>query len=120
MSNDESKRLFLVDAYALIFRSYYAFMGRPMRNGEGLNTSAVFGFTKFLRDIIKRERPRYLGVAFDPKGPDSGDMKVLRGGSFLMGDEGGSPMAHRITSRQRAYPGVRDVQVGFRVVWDVE
>ena len=68
MSNDESKRLFLVDAYALIFRSYYAFMGRPMRNGEGLNTSAVFGFTKFLRDIIKRERPRYLGVAFDPKG----------------------------------------------------
>ncbi len=59
-------------------------------------------------------------VAFDPKGPDSGDMKVLRGGSFLMGDEGGSPMAHRITSRQRAYPGVRDVQVGFRVVWDVE
>ena len=66
--NDDSKRLFLVDAYALIFRSYYAFIGRPMRNEEGLNTSAIFGFTKFLRDIIKRERPRYLGVAFDPKG----------------------------------------------------
>ncbi len=66
--NDDSKRLFLIDAYALIFRSYYAFIGRPMRNREGLNTSAIFGFTKFLRDIIKREHPHYLGVAFDPPG----------------------------------------------------
>lgn len=62
------KKLFLVDAYALIFRSYYAFMSRPMRNAQGLNTSAIFGFTKFLRDIMKREQPHYLGVAFDPKG----------------------------------------------------
>ena len=62
------KRLFLVDAYALIFKYYYAFMGRPMRNREGLNTSIVYGFTKFLRDIQKREKPDLLGVAFDPKG----------------------------------------------------
>ncbi|MBO7220276.1 MAG: DNA polymerase I [Alistipes sp.] len=62
------KRLFLVDAYALIFKYYYAFMGRPMRNREGMNTSIVYGFTKFLRDIQKREKPDLLGVAFDPKG----------------------------------------------------
>ena len=62
------KKLFLVDAYALIFKYYYAFLGRPMRNREGMNTSVVFGFVKFLRDIQKRERPDLLGVTFDPKG----------------------------------------------------
>ena len=62
------KKLFLVDAYALIFKYYYAFLGRPMRNREEMNTSVVFGFVKFLRDIQKRERPDLLGVAFDPKG----------------------------------------------------
>lgn len=63
-----AKRVFLIDAYALIFRYYYAFMGRPMRNRDGVNTSVVFGFTKFLRDILKREKPDMLGVAFDPPG----------------------------------------------------
>lgn len=62
------KKLFLVDAYALIFKYYYAFLGRPMRNRDGMNTSVVFGFVKFLRDILKRENPDLLGVAFDPKG----------------------------------------------------
>jgi len=62
------KKLFLVDAYALVYKYYYAFMSRPMRNREGMNTSVVFGITKFLRDILRRERPDLLGVAFDPKG----------------------------------------------------
>ncbi len=62
------KRLFLIDAYALVFKYYYAFMGRPMRNRFGMNTSVLFGFTKFLRDIQKRESPDMLGVALDPKG----------------------------------------------------
>ena len=62
------KRLFLIDAYALVFKYYYAFIGRPMRNRYGMNTSILFGFTKFLRDIFKRERPDLLGVALDPKG----------------------------------------------------
>ena len=62
------KKLFLIDAYALIFKYYYAFYGRPMRNRDGMNTSIVFGFTKFLRDIQKREKPDLLGVAFDPAG----------------------------------------------------
>ncbi len=62
------KRLFLIDAYALIFRYYYAFLGRPMRNRDGMNTSVVFGFAKFLREILRREKPDLLGVAFDPAG----------------------------------------------------
>ena len=62
------KKLFLIDAYALIFKYYYAFYGRPMRNRAGMNTSIVYGFTKFLRDIQKREKPDLLGVAFDPEG----------------------------------------------------
>ena len=62
------KRLFLIDAYALVFKYYYAFMGRPMRNRHGMNTSILFGFTKFLRDIQKREKSDLLGVALDPKG----------------------------------------------------
>ncbi|MDR1671189.1 MAG: DNA polymerase I [Alistipes sp.] len=61
-------KLFLLDAYALIFRAYYAFMGQQMRNGAGLVTSPIYGFTRFLREIIIRERPRHLGVAFDPRG----------------------------------------------------
>ena len=51
-----------------MFKYYYAFLGRPMRNHAGMNTSVVFGFVKFLRDIQKREKPDLLGVAFDPKG----------------------------------------------------
>jgi len=62
------KKLFLVDAYALIYRSYYAFISRPMRNAQGMNTSAIFGFMKFLNEILRKEQPHYIGVAFDPKG----------------------------------------------------
>lgn len=62
------EKLFLIDAYALIYRYYYAFIARPMRNAEGMNTSAIYGFTKFLQEIIRDERPHHLGVAFDPKG----------------------------------------------------
>lgn len=62
------EKLFLIDAYALIFRFYYAFLQRPMRNAAGQNTSAVFGFVKFLNELIDRESPHHLGVAFDPKG----------------------------------------------------
>lgn len=62
------EKLFLIDAYALIFKFYYAFINRPMRNSNGLNTSAIYGFTKFINDIIKKEHPKYFGVAFDPKG----------------------------------------------------
>ncbi|MEG1649729.1 MAG: DNA polymerase I, partial [Rikenellaceae bacterium] len=62
------EKLFLIDAYALIFKFYYAFLSRPMRNNDGLNTSAIFGFTKFINDIISKEQPQHLGVAFDMAG----------------------------------------------------
>lgn len=62
------EKLFLIDAYALIFRFHYAFISNPMRDPSGQNISAVFGFVKFLNDLIEREHPQHLGVAFDPKG----------------------------------------------------
>lgn len=61
----EDKRLFLLDAYALIFRGYYAFIKNPRINSKGINTSAVLGFTNSLLDVIKRERPTHLAVVFD-------------------------------------------------------
>lgn len=62
------KRLFLLDAYALIFRGYYAFIKNPRVNSKGLNTSAIMGFMNSLLDVIKKERPGHLAVAFDKGG----------------------------------------------------
>ena len=66
----QQKRLFLVDAYALIFRGYYAFIKNPRINSKGMDTSAVLGFTNSLLDVIKRERPDHLAVCFDKGGSD--------------------------------------------------
>ena len=62
-------KLFLIDAYALIYRSYYALLRSPRINSKGVNTSAVFGFVNILEDVLKRENPTYVAVAFDPPGP---------------------------------------------------
>lgn len=62
-------RVFLFDAYALIYRAYYAFINRPMINSKGFNTSAIYGFTTMLTEILKKEAPEYVAVAFDPPGP---------------------------------------------------
>ncbi|MDO4754776.1 MAG: DNA polymerase I [Parabacteroides sp.] len=62
-------KLFLIDAYALIYRSYYAFIKNPRVNSKGMNTSAIFGFINSLEDVLKRENPTHIAVAFDPKGP---------------------------------------------------
>ncbi len=59
-------RLYLIDGHSLIFRMYYAFMRRPMINSKGEDTSILFGFTKFLLELIRREQPTHLAVAFDP------------------------------------------------------
>ncbi len=63
------KRLFLLDAYALIYRAYYAFMRMPRINSKGMNTSAIFGFVNTLDDVLAREKPSHLAVVFDPSGP---------------------------------------------------
>lgn len=59
-------RLFLIDGHALIFRMYYAFLRRPMINSKGEDTSILFGFTKYLLELIRREHPTHLAIAFDP------------------------------------------------------
>ena len=63
------EKLFLLDAYALIYRAYYAFIKNPRINSKGLNTSAILGFCNTLHEVIEKEKPTYLGVAFDPHGP---------------------------------------------------
>jgi DNA polymerase-1 len=62
-------KLFLIDAYSLIYRAYYAFIKTPRINSKGYNTSAIFGFVNCLEDIIKKEAPTHIGVGFDPPGP---------------------------------------------------
>ncbi|MBR5678526.1 MAG: DNA polymerase I [Paludibacteraceae bacterium] len=63
-----SKKLLLIDAYAMIFRAYYAFIRAPRMNSKGENTSAIFGFAITLDDLIRKVNPTHIGVAFDPKG----------------------------------------------------
>lgn len=66
---ENPKRLFLIDAYALIYRSYYAFIKNPRINSRGENTSAILGFVNTLEDILRRENPTHVAVGFDPQGP---------------------------------------------------
>lgn len=62
------RRLFLIDGHALVFRMYYAFYSHPMINSKGVDTSILFGFTKYLLELIEKEKPSHLAVAFDPPG----------------------------------------------------
>ena len=62
-------KLFLLDAYALIYRSYYAFIKNPRINSKGQNTSAIIGFCNTLNEVLQKEQPTHIGVAFDPHGP---------------------------------------------------
>ena len=58
-------KLFLIDAYALVYRSYYAFINNPRVNSKGLNTSAIMGFCNTLNEVLTKEQPTHIGVAFD-------------------------------------------------------
>lgn len=69
LTAESEKKLFLIDAYALIFRAYYAFIRNPRINSKGVNTSAVFGFTTSLLDILRNEKPTHIAIVFDPPGP---------------------------------------------------
>ncbi len=75
------KRLFLLDAYALIFRAYYALIKMPRITGEGFNTSAIFGFVNTLEDVLRKEHPTHIAVCFDPPGPTfrSGMLESYKG-----------------------------------------
>ncbi len=63
------KRLLLIDAYAMIYRAYYAFIRVPRMNSKGMNTSAIYGFVTTLEDLLKRVKPTHIAVGFDPQGP---------------------------------------------------
>ena len=63
------EKLFLLDAYALIYRAYYAFIKNPRINSKGLNTSAILGFINTLEEVLTKEQPSHIGIAFDPSGP---------------------------------------------------
>ena len=69
MTTEASKDLYLLDAYALIYRAYYAFIRAPRINSKGINTSAAFGFTNSLLEILTKENPSHIAVVFDPSGP---------------------------------------------------
>ena len=62
------KKLFLIDGHALVFKMYYAFLRRPMINSKGVDTSILFGFTKYILELIEKEKPTHFAVAFDPPG----------------------------------------------------
>lgn len=65
----EDKKLYLLDGHALVYRAHFAFIARPLINSKGLNTSAINGFTRTLWDLIQKEKPSHIAVAFDPSGP---------------------------------------------------
>jgi DNA polymerase-1 len=69
MGVPDDRRLFLLDAYALIYRAYYAFIKNPRMTSQGFNASAVFGFTNTLYELIRKEQPSHIAVVFDPPGP---------------------------------------------------
>ena len=67
--NQPVKKLFLLDAYALIYRAFFAFSKNPAINSKGLNTSAIMGFCNTLHEVLSKEKPDFIAVAFDPHGP---------------------------------------------------
>jgi len=69
MPESTTKKLFLLDGHALVYRAHFAFINRPMINSKGINTSAMFGFTRTLWDLMKNQHPTHLAVVFDPSGP---------------------------------------------------
>lgn len=81
---ESDKKLFLIDAYALIFRAYFAFIKNPRVNSKGLNTSAAFGFTNALLEVLNKEKPSHIAVVFDPPG-----------GSTIRREEFAAYKAHR-------------------------
>ena len=74
MNPENDKRLFLIDAFALIYRSYFAFIKNPIRNSKGIETSAAYGFTNTLNELIKKEQPTHIAVVFDA--PEQTDRAV--------------------------------------------
>src|ERR1051325_9760872 len=71
LSKEHPKKLFLLDAMALIYRAYFAFIKNPRINSKGLNTSAMFGMTNTLMEVLEKEKPTHIAIAFDTAAPTS-------------------------------------------------
>src|SRR3954470_20619847 len=76
ITKEATKKLFLLDAYALIYRAYFAFSNNPRINSKGFNTSAIFGFTNTLLEILTKEKPTHIAVVFDLEGPTTRHAEV--------------------------------------------
>ena len=100
------KKLFLLDAFALIYRAYFAFSKNPRMNSRGENTSAIYGFTTTLLDVIQKEKPTHLAVVFDPSGP------VQRHEEFTEYKAGRQAMPEDI---QYAIPHIKDLVKAFNI-----
>ena len=106
------KKLFILDAYALIFRSYYAFINRPIINTKGLNTSAIFGFVNTLLEILTKEKPDYIAVAFDFPGPNF---------RHKMYDEYKSNRPPTPEGIKTAVPYIKDILSAFNIpIYEIE
>src|ERR1044071_2043440 len=77
ITKDTEKKLFLLDAYALIYRAYFAFSNSPRINSKGFNTSAIFGFTNTLLEILTKEKPTHIAVVFDMEGPTTRHTELI-------------------------------------------
>ncbi|HOZ86721.1 MAG TPA: DNA polymerase I, partial [Bacteroidia bacterium] len=76
ITKNTEKKLFLLDAFALIYRAYFAFSSNPRINSKGFNTSAIFGFTNTLLEILNKEKPTHIAVVFDMEGPTQRHVEV--------------------------------------------
>lgn len=105
----EEKKLFLLDAFALIYRAYYSFISNPRVSSKGLNTSAMFGFTNTLWDLINKEKPTHIAVVFDPP---SGDQENFRVEQFAEYKANREAMPEDIA---RSIPYIKSIVQGFRI-----
>jgi DNA polymerase-1 len=105
----DDKRLFLLDAFALIYRAYYSFISNPRINSKGLNTSAAFGFTLTLLDLLNKENPSHIAVVFDPPSGDQENFRVEQYAAYKANREA---MPEDI---RRAIPYIKSIIQGFRI-----
>jgi len=111
----EEKKLFLLDAFALIYRAYYSFISNPRYSSKGLNTSAMFGFTNTLVELLKKEDPTHIAVVFDPPGGDQENFRVEQFAEYKANREA---MPEDIA---KSIPYIKEIIKGFNIpVLEVE
>ncbi|NCG29142.1 MAG: DNA polymerase I, partial [Bacteroidetes bacterium] len=111
----DNKRLFLLDAFALIYRAYYSFISNPRISSKGMNTSEMFGFTNTLYELIRKEQPTHIAVVFDPPSGDKENFRVEQYAEYKANREA---MPEDIA---RSIPYIKNIVKGFRIpVLEVE